>query len=130
MTFSSDITKFIRKTQGNGDRFIRDFSFNLIERIIDRTPVKTGFLRNSWSASLDQPSRKTGAPGTGGADLSGIGLVLSQATLKNRIYLTNNANYAKYVEFGTSRMAPRAMVRSTLAEADQIAEETLRRMGV
>jgi len=74
--------------------FKREFGMEFLERVKAKTPVRTGHLQNSWGFT----------------------------ETKTDIEIYNTAEYAEYVEYGTERMEPRAMLRATLLEREQIAE--------
>lgn len=83
-------------------RFIAEFQGEFVSRVENRTPVQSGNLRNNWVTTSTQ----------GGFEL------------------TNRMEYASAVEFGTSKMEPRGMIRTTLEEAEVIAEAALRKVNL
>lgn len=124
--FSVDIAKFCKKAGQNCDLFVREFNQDLAKAVQMETPVITGFLRGSWSASIGRPDT---SPANGRNNAS-VALVLAGVKAGDVVYHTNNAKYGRYVEFGTSRMSPRAFVRRTVAKAAQIARATFTRLGI
>jgi hypothetical protein len=82
------------------DDFMKEFLEIFLERVVERTPVKTGLLQASW-----------------GGEVKG-----------DVITIENPVEYASYVEYGTVKMAPRAMLRTTMEESDQIAQEAMKRI--
>lgn len=87
------------KIQKQLDGMEQHFANEFLARVQRRTPVISGTLRDGWKAEV-QP-----------------GLI----TIRNEV------PYAGFVEYGTSKMAPRAMLRTTIEEAEQIAAEALRK---
>jgi hypothetical protein len=89
------------------------------------TPVKTGFLRGSWYCTLNAPSiaQKDGVISD---PMSGIALMLQSVRLGDIIYILNNANYAKFVNDGTSKMRGHHMVEKAVARAGDIAQKVTR----
>lgn len=79
---------------------LRDISLELESEIKDRTPVDTGRLRASMTA------RETGL-------------------LKHEV--ATNIVYAPFIEFGTSRIAPRAMMRKGASEIERRGVSQFRR---
>lgn len=78
-------------------------------------PVDTGFLRASVRAAIDSmpPIEAGSRPVDGGAyNYTGAQItgVISGAELGQTIFVGYTAGYAGFVEYGTSRMAPRAFV--------------------
>lgn len=66
-----------------------------------RAPVRTGFLRSS---------------------------IRAQEASEREVQITVGAEYAKFVEFGTSRQAPRPYLRPTLNEERSDITEAMRRI--
>lgn len=79
--------------------FRNEFGKEAINRMIPLTPVRTGLLQASYEYKLNQQD----------------------------IEFLNNAPYAYFVEYGTEKIAPRAMMRTALLEADDIAEVAMER---
>lgn len=131
--FEIDIDKFIKKAGKQADRFLLEFTQDLAESVVMKTPVDTGFLRSSWTARLNEPDQAvTGITGSESQatqhSMNKISLNLSNVKGGDIIYISNNANYAAYVEFGTSQFAGRNFVRSTVSNADTIAREALKKV--
>lgn len=117
--FTADIDAFVKKAGKRADAFVQTFCFDLFFDIVGTTPVDTGFLRSNWIPSLETPAVGLGGP------LNLGGAALSQAKYGQSVYLTNNTHYAAHVEYGTSRMRGRAMVRTALAKTPIIAQNAL-----
>lgn len=83
-------------------KFKREFGIEFLKRVKQRTPVKTGALQRGYL----QTQRKTS------------------------IDISNTKDYAAYVEFGTEKMAPRAMIRTTLEESEQIKDIAAEKAGL
>jgi len=83
-------------------RFKEEYAVEMLERIRARTPVLSGALKGGWG----QTQRQDGF----------------------EIY--NTQDYAGYVEYGTVHMAPRAMIRTTLVEKEQIKEVAFEKAGI
>jgi len=83
-------------------KFKEAHGVELMERVKQRTPVDTGHLQNSWGFQMKSTSYE--------------------------VY--NTKDYAAYVEYGTEKMAPRGMLRTTLLEVDQITEVAKRKVGL
>lgn len=89
-----EIDKFNVDLETRLKKFKEEFGIELLERVRARTPVRTGDLKGGWGFQMRQES----------------------------IDIYNTKDYAGYVEFGTEKMAPRAMLRTSLLEKEQIAE--------
>lgn len=92
-TFKADISSWVSRVGDQMDALARQVCQETAQRVVEATPVDTGFLRGSWQPSIGSaPSRSEG-----GAD---IGLVLSGMRAGDTFWMTNNAVYAMRVEFG------------------------------
>lgn len=132
--FSVDIDKFIASAKGKAQLFTSEFVQDISEAVVEATPVKTGFLRASWWASINSPVRPTGGQG----NVGNVGLVGADLQLGDVYYMNNGAAYAMRVEFGfvgedslgrKYNQPPRAFVRGTLDRAASIAEAAAQRVA-
>lgn len=129
-SFTLDIDAFIAKTRGRLKQFATEFVQDIGQKVVEATPVKTGFLRGSWFAQLNAEPGGTGSPDPSGAGaVSGINLIAASLTLGDIIYFNNGASYGIYLEYGTRYIAPRAFVRGTIDQAEIIAEEAAQRVA-
>lgn len=80
-------------------KFPNEFGQEFLARVRERTPVITGKLQRDWGYQT-----KAGV-----------------------VEVYNIAEYAGYVEYGTEKMAPRGMLRTTALESDDIAAIALER---
>lgn len=117
-TLPEQIAAFRAKAIARLHTTTRETMLGLGERVIARTPVKTGNLAGNWNYSVGSPditvSDNTGRRGLNNADA----MPAQAAGLKH--YVSNGVPYGVFVEHGTSRMAPRAMVALTFVEATDI----------
>lgn len=92
------------------------------------TPVDTGYARANWSAGIGAASSQEVAA----TDQATVGARAQQDLLNAKIgdviEFRNNAHYIRYLEYGTSRMAPRGFVRAAVAAAPQLAQAAVRVM--
>lgn len=102
MITPGDIDKLFVDLDTNLKRWPQEFAMEAQARIEQRTPVLSGALKGGWGTTM----RK------GGFDI------------------WNTKDYAAFVEFGTPKMAPVGMIRTTLLEKDQITEIALKRSGI
>jgi len=139
--FTVNIDAFVQKAKGRAQLFASEFVQDIGEQVIEATPVKTGFLRASWYASINAQDVVSGpsSPKSGGALAASLGFVGgAEFKLGDMFYMNNGATYAMRVEFGfvgtdalgrKYNQAPRSFVRSTLDRAASIAEETAQRVA-
>jgi hypothetical protein len=78
------------------DKVKRDFIDEFVKRVQQKTPVLTGRLRDGWEGDVNQMS------------------------------VSNNVEYAEFVEFGTERTPPVAMLRTTIEESEQIFNKVIK----
>lgn len=122
--FKLDDAQF-EKLNGKVKEFAVEVIQDINEAVVEATPVKTGFLRNSWYAGLNSdPS----APG-GSGGLAVMNMTLADLKIGDVYNAVNGANYAVYVEYGTSKMRPRAFVRGTIDRAQEFADAAAARVS-
>lgn len=96
----------------------KKIAFQLLEGIVNMTPVDTGRARANWQVTIGTPTlahswESYDKPGDGTIS-SGSAVISSLRTL-GTIYLTNNLPYILSLEKGHSqRQAPQGMVQVTL----------------
>lgn len=82
--------------------FKKFYAEELLRRVKARTPVDTGALQNGWGTTMRQES----------------------------FDIWNTQDYAAYVEYGTEHQPPKAMLRSSLAEGQEIADVAAQKAGL
>lgn len=144
-TLMIDISKWVDKAKGRTRAFASEFIQDLNEVVVRETPgpgnsiakhprpgQPTGFLRGSWYATIDNSdslNHSTTADPGGDTTVSKMNLVAAKVELGNVFRARNGASYAYFVEFGTSKMAPRAFVRGAMLRVPEIAEAAARRIA-
>lgn len=119
--FKASIGRWQKKAKASAEALARQACQELAFRVVMATPVDTGFLRGSWQPSLTGPKTNKGGPDPAGTGtLNQIALTIQRMPLGATFYMTNGASYAWFVEAGTSKMAGRYFVKSTLAAWPQI----------
>jgi HK97 gp10 family phage protein len=91
----------------------------VVERLDASCPVDTGALRASRQVLRNQPLYAD-ASRPERVTLGGALGQIAAAKLTDKIVIGYTMAYAPFVEFGTSKMAPRAWVRTTIAQWPQI----------
>jgi len=82
------------------DDFADEFAKEFEDRVAQRTPVDTGHLRASWDTRVSS----------------------------SQITISNDAEYAGYVEEGTEYMEGAHMLKTTMSEIPEIAKVALNRI--
>lgn len=109
-TFRAQIDEWVAQTQARMLAVFRTAAQYVIEEVRDRSPVDTGYLRNSLTVSLDGPLPMRGASGDGYA-AAPFAAVIAGADLGGTIYASFVANYAGHVEYGAQGRQGVGMVR-------------------
>lgn len=138
MSFSSDITKFIKQTQLSADTVLRKVGLDAYRGLLGRSPVDTGRFRGNWRIginSVDKSTTEETAPaGEKAAALEQIGA----AKFGDSIYLSNNLPYAGVLEHGMpgvtyadgrkahSPQAPTGVLRNTFEDVKNRLETAVR----
>ena len=133
LTFAATLEKFRIDTKEKLDALVRQSAQDVIGAAntaqpsvkgtggafqIGKVPVDTGTLRNSLATSVNG-----GAPVIGGdAYLA----VIAGAEAGDIIDAVWTARYAAYIEYGTSRIAPRFFVRANIERWQAIVDENAR----
>ena len=82
------------------DDYADEFAQEFEDRVAQRTPVDTGHLRDSWETHVSA----------------------------SEITISNDAEYAGFVEDGTEHMEGAHMVKTTMSEVPEIARIVLNRI--
>jgi hypothetical protein len=98
----ADNAKVFEELNLNLEGFAEEFADLFMDRVVRRTPVRTGLLASSWESQVSDDG----------------------------ITISNDVDYAAHVEYGTYKMAPRRMLTTTIMEADDIAAEAARNVGL
>ena len=120
--FNAELDRASKKIQGDFQKFYRQVCFEVLKRIVLRTPVDTGRARGNWQVEINKPaSGVLDVEGTEGlmADLAmGSGdSKLALIPAFSIVHITNNVEYLYYLEYDKrSEQAPEGMVEITLSE--------------
>lgn len=102
------------------------YGWNLVTT---ETPVITGRARAAWNVSVD--SINNSAP----PKVSGSKRIYPDPTFpditfdinkNNSILITNNVDYIEYLEYGTDKFAPFAMVETAIPKIDRYLKKRLK----
>lgn len=129
-TFNAEISAWAKQFPAKMDALARQTSQEMSERVIASTPVDTGFLRSSWQPSFGQPKAGQGAAGQEGKALTAVSMTISGMKAGDVYYLSNNAEYAEHVEFGTSKMAGRFYVTDNVKRWPQVVASVTKDLGL
>lgn len=126
MSFASQVKKGADQYMIDAMKVVSDSYLNTSDKVITRTAVLTGKLKNNWSGSFGSPSvvnRNTSGfeLGSSGADsfdsAKRVAKLIDPSKVGKNIYLTNGLDYAEDIEMGKSGKSPRGMLRVSVREA-------------
>jgi hypothetical protein len=95
-------------------------AFEVLKRVVEKTPVDTGRARGNWIVSVGAPDHS--ADGAEDKSSGGLATVSREATKIKAIsepatiFVQNNLPYIEKLENGSSVQAPAGMVAVTIAE--------------
>lgn len=108
------LTEWQGRVRARRPAITREIAGLVLGRVMERNPVDTGRSRAAWGAAGSQVGLSTGTGSQEPGD--GIGRV-EEHEQQTRLEFENRVNYVPFLEYGTSRMAARAMVRGALASS-------------
>jgi len=114
MSFLGDIKRFNVKAEKAAEGIFRGTALSLFSNVVKLTPVDTGRARMNWMAGVN-------APGDGG-----VKETIARARLGDSLFLTNNLPYIEALEYGSSKQAPKGMVRVTVTQFKQTVKKQVR----
>ena len=125
--FNKHIKQFLSKSNLSIAVIIKKFAFDLLARIVRKSPVDTGRSRAGWYVAMERlggtvPIAKKGQKNvSANAILEGkaAGKFVSHIGYQYRnqwVELINGVGYVIYLEYGYSHQAPFGMVRISMRE--------------
>lgn len=132
-TFNRHIAKFARNASIGGDKVLKKFAFDLLARILRRSPVDTGRSRAGWFVSVEKlgAGAITVTAVQGGRTKSknydpqkveegrkqgDYRQNLGKFVMNKWVELINGVSYIVFLEYGYSEQAPYGMVRLSIRE--------------
>ena len=132
--FNKHIRQFNRKTHISSAKVIKKFAFDLLSRIVRKTPVDTGRARAGWYVAMEKLGQgsiaistkpkggrkaKTGFSTSAEAQGRAAGKFIDHTGMQYHdkwVEIINGVSYAIFLEFGHSKSAPHGMVRISMRE--------------
>lgn len=123
--FSKQVEAFVKAAEGRANEVVRKAALGILANVVTASPVDTGRFRGNWQVGIgDRPAGTLDSEDKeGSGTVSREGAKLEGVAVGETIYITNNLPYARRLEFGWSAQAPKGMVRTTLANVNEILEE-------
>jgi HK97 gp10 family phage protein len=117
-SFASRIRRYAVNIEANSSAIVKKAAIEISNAVIQATPVDTGRARGSWFANIGGPSNDKlpeGQHGKGGQRMSANAGLISRAKDPTAIHITNNLQYMKYLNAGSSRQAPANFVGKAIS---------------
>lgn len=129
-SFAAQLREFADMVQQDADEVFQIVATEVGQSVINLTPVDTGRALSNWNAGINSPDdvyRETEDP----VDSSTSGRLAGEfKTLKfgDTAFITNATPHIPFLEYGSSKQAPRGMVRITLARFNNIVNDAIKRV--
>lgn len=129
--FAEDVSRWVDRRRRDADETFRTIATDVVNRVKELTPVKTGFLRSNWTAI-----RKGDAEPIPGRVPDPF-LALQTARIGDTISVINPTVYARRIEYGFVgedklgrhyNQQGAHMMQQTMSELPTIAEKTVARI--
>jgi hypothetical protein len=135
-TFSAQVKDWVDRSEEAKEAIVKDS----IQELFDLTlvpvskggnmPVDTGFLRNSFSVTQNQPDRRSlGNPGIS-PPLGDYAFIIAGMKMGTSIYGMFVANYARYVHYGTRGRKGRLFVDLAAQKWQSIVSASAKKLKV
>lgn len=114
LSFAAQVDAWVRETEARMLAVFRTAAEYVVEDVLDRTPIDTGYLRASLTVTTTGPLpiRANARPVEGQTyNVQPYALSIAGAELGDTVYASFVASYAAHVEYGARGRAGRAMVR-------------------
>lgn len=103
--------------------FVKKISGELLKKLINKSPVKTGRFRGAWvvsnnTADRSEPDTPDKSEGQANISYTRARVLIESLKQGDVVYISNNLDYALMLEYGWSKQAPAGMVAVSLNEID------------
>lgn len=135
--FKAALASWADKVGEQADALARQVCQETGFRVVYHTPLDTGFLRGSWQPSLG--AIQTGDKAAASDSIADVALVCTGIKAGDVFYMTNNASYARRIEYGFVgqdslgrhyNQPPRYFVRDTVAKYREIVTMSAQDLGM
>jgi hypothetical protein len=130
--FSEDVSRWATRLGARADLFVQVLAMEVVNRVKELTPVRTGFLRSNWTViRRGDAEPKAGAVPDPNQALATVGA-------GDIVTVINPTVYARRIEYGfvgadsagrTYHQQGRHMMTQTIAELPSIASRVISQLG-
>jgi hypothetical protein len=136
-----DMSKYTQKIANDINRVRQVFAFELLRRVIMRSPVDTGRFRSNWLTTVNNETGETRdtTDKSGNSSLQEGQTIIDNVKGDEKIIIQNNMSYATKIEYGGftkkpetaktiggySRQSPKGVIGTVMAQADQLFKATV-----
>tara|TARA_R110000737_G_scaffold127541_2_gene160111 strand:- start:333 stop:725 length:393 start_codon:yes stop_codon:yes gene_type:complete len=123
MSFDSEVKAYTKIALKDAHKVVKEVVNRAMVITVDRTPVDTGKLKNSWYASFGSPITAINGrseDASGGDSLNSaydVTSKINQSKMGESIFYTNSLKYSADIELGKSGKAPTGMMRRSMRDA-------------
>lgn len=110
------VARAIKKLRGATQAELQGTLFGCASRIIKGTPVDTGRARGNWIPSIGSVPLGVSSLNDASGALMDTAEVTNRIKMGDTFFLTNNLPYIQRLEYGSSKQAPRGMVRRAIRQ--------------
>jgi HK97 gp10 family phage protein len=120
--FESDLTAFAKALDITVAKSVEKIAEALLEKIVGNTPNHTGRAQGNWNVSINTLDTSIDTKISGSTEemlalvRSRFARVKGQIRASDIVYITNSLYYVMYLEHGTNKMRPFAMVSRSIEE--------------
>lgn len=120
--FSIDLDRALDRAMANARLKFIDICLEAAQKVIERSPVDTGFYRSNWSVAINRSPEFRPLENPGKLSFLGAQPVMTmqadimKAQLGDVVFIYNNTAYAARLENGHSGQAPHGVARITAEE--------------
>jgi hypothetical protein len=133
--FRARMMRIAAGLDGNVNRSVRNFAFELITRLNVNNPIDTGQARSNWKVTINDPSdfyrplpdyaarrgkRKPDVAAISSAFAAARATIDTWTNLHRVMYIQNNAPYIGFLNNGTDRHAATYFVETSIAESRRV----------
>lgn len=125
MSFELDLRQFKEKTMNRNKAIVQKTALEIDRGVVLSTPVDTGRARGGWNVGINNVNLDdTEQDQSGQKTISENEATIQQAEATDAVFISNNVDYIRFLEEGSSDQSPNGMVAKTLRRFQQIVRKS------